>query len=170
MTNENLARMLQPILESLSTQEKQLDNQIGMLQNKLREVREKQQAIRKLLDLPDHPPAVRPGNPRVHTLDSTDRRTEYRIAILESLVELGGKEATEQVLRRVKEKLEKMGVLRPEDYRDVPSGSEERWRNTARWERFSLVLMGLLRHDSPRGIWEITDAGREWLRRQKTGA
>jgi nucleotide-binding universal stress UspA family protein len=168
MTDENLARVLQPILKSLSTQEEELDRQIALLQEKLREVRGKQQAIRKLLNLPEDHQAAGLANSHVHSLPATDKRTEYRIAILESLVELGGTGTTEQVLRRVKEKLEKKGVFAQEDYEDIPSGTEERWRNTARWERFSLVVMGLLRRDSPRGIWEITEDGREWLRRQQS--
>ena len=31
------------------------------------------------------------------------------------------------------------------------------------WRRFNLVKMGLLKDDSPRGIWEISDAGRRAL-------
>jgi hypothetical protein len=38
-----------------------------------------------------------------------------------------------------------------------------RWRNAAQWARNSMVNDGLLRNDSPRGEWEITATGRQWL-------
>jgi hypothetical protein len=31
------------------------------------------------------------------------------------------------------------------------------------WRRFKLVEMGLLKHNSPRGQWELSDSGREAL-------
>ena len=38
------------------------------------------------------------------------------------------------------------------------------WKNNARWARQILVNEGLMAPDSPRGIWEITPAGREALK------
>jgi restriction system protein len=32
-----------------------------------------------------------------------------------------------------------------------------RWRNTAQWARNDLREQGLIRDDTPRSIWEITD-------------
>ncbi|MCX7643242.1 MAG: winged helix-turn-helix domain-containing protein, partial [Armatimonadetes bacterium] len=75
----------------------------------------------------------------------------FRQYILKALARLGGSARVEEVLDQV----EKM--VRPHlqsfDFRPVSSG-EPRWRNKARWERFNMVLEGLLRSDSPRGIWE----------------
>ncbi|MCX7778606.1 MAG: winged helix-turn-helix domain-containing protein, partial [Armatimonadetes bacterium] len=63
-------------------------------------------------------------------------------------------------VEEVLDQVEKM--VRPHlqsfDFRPVSSG-EPRWRNKARWERFNMVLEGLLRDDSPRGIWELTEKG-----------
>jgi len=88
--------------------------------------------------------------------------TEFDKPLLESLVALGGKGSAEDVLQNMKVK---MGpALKPRDFEVVSSG-EERWRNTARWRRNALVKLGFLRTDSPRGIWEISDAGRAWLNR-----
>jgi len=38
-----------------------------------------------------------------------------------------------------------------------------RWRNTAQWCRHTMVQEGLLKRDSPHGIWEITEKGRQAL-------
>jgi len=67
------------------------------------------------------------------------------------------------VLDRVYEQMEDM--LTEHDHQEVRSG-ELRWRNTACWERKRLVEEGLLRRDSPHGIWAISDQGRVWLARQ----
>jgi hypothetical protein len=96
---------------------------------------------------------------------SADRKA-YVVPILESLVDLGGKGGTEEVLNRMKDKMEMRGLLGQEDHKDVPGGSEVRWRNTGRWCRLDLVRRGFLRGQSARGVWEITDEGRAWLRKQ----
>ena len=41
-----------------------------------------------------------------------------------------------------------------------------RWRNTAQWARNAMVKEGLLASDSPRGVWEITAEGKQWLEAQ----
>jgi hypothetical protein len=92
----------------------------------------------------------------------------YHVPILEALVELGGKAPVSAVLERVYTKLE--GRLQPSDLEFVPSGQEERWRNTAKWARADLKEQGYLAADSPKGIWEITDAGRRYLESLKHGA
>jgi len=35
------------------------------------------------------------------------------------------------------------------------------------WERKHMIDAGLLRNDSPRGMWEMSDAGREYLERMR---
>ncbi len=90
---------------------------------------------------------------------------EYYIPILEALVELGGSAETEVVLERVYQKMQ--GVLNEFDLERLPSGGDFRWRNTARWVRLRLVKEGLLSSNSPFGIWEITDKGREYLKNAK---
>ena len=89
--------------------------------------------------------------------------TAYDRPILEALVQLGGKGDADSVLRRFKSIMEERCMLGPEDYKDVPGGTEERWRNTARWRRAALVKLGLLQGNSARGVWEISDKGRQWL-------
>ena len=83
----------------------------------------------------------------------------YRLPILRALVELGGKGSIDAVLERVYAALK--GSLNEYDLAALPSDEDmPRWRNTAQWARNSLRAEGLLRADSPRGIWEITEEGR----------
>ncbi len=92
------------------------------------------------------------------------KETLYYVPILEALSEMGGRGEIGEVLDRV------YGIMRsylkPVDKEPLPSDpNTPRWRNAACWARNSMVKEGLLRNDSPRGVWEITDAGRQWLQR-----
>ena len=53
-------------------------------------------------------------------------------------------------------------ILSDVDLQKVPSG-QVRWRNTACWARQDMVDEGLLKTNSPRGIWEISEEGRASL-------
>lgn len=82
---------------------------------------------------------------------------QYRLPILQALVELGGKARTGRVLDRVGELM--AGLLNDFDRERLPQGRDIRWRNTAMWERLDMVKEGLLSDQSPNGTWEITEAG-----------
>lgn len=89
----------------------------------------------------------------------------FRRPILEALVELGGSAPMNEVLERVGAKMS--SVLNQYDREPLPSDPRSiRWKNTAQWCRNTLVREGLMKSDSPRGIWEISDAGRKWLLRE----
>jgi hypothetical protein len=91
----------------------------------------------------------------------------FYIPILESLVELGGKAAVKDVLKKVYEKMKDR--LNEYDLQPLKSKSHEiRWVNTAQWARLDLVKEGLLNPESPHGIWEITGKGIEYLKKLKT--
>lgn len=91
---------------------------------------------------------------------------EYIIPILESVVELGGRAKTRDVLKKVREKV--AHKLTEYDFEGLPSNpNEQRWMNRSRWCRQNLVNEGLLSSVSERGIWEITDKGLEYLRKHK---
>src|ERR671919_1073800 len=83
--------------------------------------------------------------------------TDYFPVILEAIYDLGGSGKMEDVLRLVESKMQRL--FSDVDYQTLNSGSDVRWRNTAQWARFKLVERGLLRNDSPRGIWELTNQG-----------
>ncbi|RMF85265.1 MAG: hypothetical protein D6736_17655 [Nitrospinota bacterium] len=90
----------------------------------------------------------------------------FRRPILEALVELGGRASIDEVLERVEHKMQ--GTLNKYDYQALPSDPRAiRWRNTAQWCRNTLVREGLMRSDSPYGIWEIAVPGRQWLAQQE---
>jgi restriction system protein len=109
----------------------------------------------------------RPGRTRRKRRRSLSRglktpERSFRRPILESLVELGGRASVDAVLRKVEEKMRH--VLNEYDYQRLPSTPKEvRWENTAKWCRSMLVKEGLMRADSPRGVWEISEAGRRSL-------
>lgn len=87
----------------------------------------------------------------------------YRVPILEALEQLGGKGHAREVLRIVYEKMK--DCLTEDDLKLLPSGGSVRWENTAHWERKRMIENGLLRNDSPVGVWEMTEAGRAYLQR-----
>jgi len=91
---------------------------------------------------------------------------DFCFPILEALDRLGGSGNIQEVLRIVEEILS--GQLNKYDYQALPSDNNSvRWKNTASWERYKMVQEGLLEADSQRGIWEITDAGRDTLKNAK---
>jgi len=87
---------------------------------------------------------------------------EYELPILRALIEAGGSAPAGQVTDRVGELLD--GRLTAEDFQRHRSG-DVRWRNRTAFARLNLVRRGLLAKTSPRGIWEITDEGRDHARR-----
>jgi hypothetical protein len=86
----------------------------------------------------------------------------FRRPVLEALVELSGSAPVGKVLDRVEQKMK--GVLNEYDRKPLPSDPRSiRWRNTAKWCRSTLAREGLMKSDSPHGIWEISEQGRKWL-------
>jgi hypothetical protein len=87
----------------------------------------------------------------------------FRAYILKALAELGGSAHEMDVLARVEEMVKPH--LSPIDLEWLPTGNDYRWRKKARWERFKMKEQGLLRSDSPRGIWELSELGWEEARK-----
>ena len=85
----------------------------------------------------------------------------YWLPTLQALVDLGGKARRDEVVGLVGKKMQ--GVLTPEDQEMLPSGVEVRWKNRVAWQRENMKRLGMLRNDSPQGIWEVTETGRQWL-------
>ena len=76
---------------------------------------------------------------------------------------MGGKGRTKAVLDRVGEKMKP--VLKPKDYENHESrGKQIRWRNSAQWARNLMANEDGRMKKTPRGLWEISDKGREWLK------
>lgn len=86
----------------------------------------------------------------------------YYVPILQALVEVGGAGTVREILDRVLQIME--ADLREVDFQPLPSDpDEQRWRNTAKWARNTLVRDGRLKSGSRYGTWEIADEGRQWL-------
>jgi restriction system protein len=84
----------------------------------------------------------------------------FHLPILKALVQLGGSGQVQDVLKAVEEMM--ADQLNKYDYQSIPSNPKIiRWENNAQWARVKLIEQGFMASDSPRGIWEITDAGRE---------
>ena len=90
---------------------------------------------------------------------------EFWRPVLEALTELGGSGDVSTVLATVERLFS--GSFKPADRELLPSAKKDddlRWRNTAQWARVELVAEGLMKQNSRRGLWEISEEGRAWLR------
>jgi hypothetical protein len=85
----------------------------------------------------------------------------YWRPILQTLVESGGRGKCGRVIAAVGEKMK--GILTPADYGRLPKSGWTRWENRVAWQASNMRTQGLIRNNSPRGIWEIADDGRKWL-------
>ena len=89
-------------------------------------------------------------------------RRKFIFPILEALNNLGGSATTSQVLSEVENLMR--GTLNRVDYQHLNSRPTEiRWRNTSRWTKDAMIGLGLIASNSPRGVWEITDLGYDFL-------
>ncbi|GMV97355.1 MAG: hypothetical protein HRF43_01250 [Phycisphaerae bacterium] len=90
----------------------------------------------------------------------------YYRPILQALEQMGGRGRVADVLERVGQIMKP--VLKKVDYDPLASSPDNpRWRNAAQWARNNMIRDGLLKSDSPRGTWEITDRGRTMLKEQQ---
>jgi restriction system protein len=105
-------------------------------------------------------PVVRRPNAGEREQDCTPE-SAYQEPILRALIELGGSAHKNDVLDRVGTMMK--DVLKDVDYEYHRHGRRIRWRQNAAWQRRQMVIEGSLKSDSPRGVWEITEAGRSGL-------
>jgi predicted CopG family antitoxin len=106
-----------------------------------------------------------PNAERMRPGDLLDRK-QYDLRILEVLDEMGGAGYAPDVVEAVGKLVEDQ--LTPGDWLKNKSGVI-RWKNRVAWRRFNLIQMGLLKRDSPRGTWELSDEGRRALARRQIG-
>lgn len=108
-----------------------------------------------------------PPPPRIKVRLSRGEKTpskDYYQPILKALVDLGGRASVHEVLNRVERAMKP--ILKEKDRESLPSNPNElRWVNTAKWARKDMTMMKppLLKPNSPKTIWEITEAGRKFL-------
>ena len=83
-------------------------------------------------------------------------QSAYNQAVMEALYELGGRAQAQDVLDVVEKNMK--DLLTDIDYQELSSGSI-RWEKNAHWARFKLVRAGLLKSNSPQGLWELSSMG-----------
>lgn len=89
--------------------------------------------------------------------------SEYEIPILEELAKRGGSVPAREITKAVGDRLSDR--LTDLDREHLNSG-DVRWENRVHFTRMTLKNRGLLKADSPRGVWEISDAGRDYVEGQ----
>lgn len=94
---------------------------------------------------------------------------DYFRPLLEVLVEMGGGGRTRDVLDRLGERMK--AQLKPKDFEPHQSDAAQiRWRNSAQWARNHMVndpTDGRMKKGSANGRWEISEKGRDWLKRTR---
>jgi hypothetical protein len=99
------------------------------------------------------------GAPRAQT-GTILPHEEYELPMLKILDEHGGRAPTSEVLDALGQRLGDR--LMPADHEKLASGII-RWQNRAQFVRLRLTERGDMQKGSPRGLWEITDQGRDRL-------
>lgn len=84
----------------------------------------------------------------------------YELPLLRALVNAGGRAPYRELVDAVGQELK--DELMPADLDNLNSGSV-RWQSRLQFVRLRLIERGLLAKDTPRGVWGITDAGRQAL-------
>ena len=91
------------------------------------------------------------GNKRKQPSGPT-HQSAFRKPIVEVLKELGGSGKTKDVIERVGQRME--GQLSRADHEHGKSGQIV-WKNKVQWERMALKDEGILKSNSPHGLWEL---------------
>lgn len=88
-------------------------------------------------------------------------QAEYRIPILRKLKEKGGRASYAEIRDAVKSKLKSR--FTPKDFELLKGSIKIRWEKRLRNAARQMVDEGLMLENVPRGVWEITEKGRQWL-------
>ena len=90
-------------------------------------------------------------------------RPAFEAPILQALYESGGACKGKDVVAIVGVR---MNSLFEEADFVLVNGSIPRWEKSTHWARHGLVEKGLIKHDSKRGIWELTEQGKAVVERK----
>ncbi len=97
---------------------------------------------------------------------SIPKQNDLEIPLLEELEKSGGKARPQDLCPRIAYHFPE---LTPEDLEEELATGGRRWANRIQWARHVCVDRGEI-DKSTRGVWAITDAGRERLRAYRCGA
>ncbi|MFA5064658.1 MAG: winged helix-turn-helix domain-containing protein [Dehalococcoidia bacterium] len=93
------------------------------------------------------------------TLDVTPQKEFWR-PILETLTSKGGTANAQTVVEGVESRMR--ASFKAGDYKTNADGTAK-WVKAVHFQRLSMVHQGLIDRNSPRGVWQITEKGRQWL-------
>ncbi len=83
----------------------------------------------------------------------------YQFFILKILIQYGGQTDSYRIMDIIWRDYKH--ILSEKDVSDYEISKEPRWKNHIRFARQHLIEMGCLDRNSSRGIWEITEKGRQ---------
>ena len=124
--------------------------------------------LRRLLGLDGGSPVVgrpgkrRPSGRRRAPHGSLMHRDAFELPILQELAARGGSAPGREITEAVGDRL--ADQLTERDYETLNSG-RVRWVTRIQFTRLRIKERGLLRDDSPRGVWALTEAGRQAVER-----
>lgn len=84
----------------------------------------------------------------------------YWKLILEALVARGGRARRQEIHDDIEHKMK--GQFKPGDTEKNLDGTLK-WNKQVDYQRLAMVREELLRNDSPLGVWEISESGRQWF-------
>jgi hypothetical protein len=108
---------------------------------------------------PKRSPKKRTRVPKGSILPESD----YELPILRALQSLGGRVPTSELIAQLEKEIDPR--LTEVDRQPLSSGGI-RWQNRAQFVRLKLIKKGEMVQGSPRGVWEISEAGRTRLARE----
>lgn len=128
------------------------------------------------LDVPSmKPPKVRQSRAmnKKHSRNKTSqlksglrtKNEDFHLPILRVLIRTGGHASLASLLTELEKDL--ASQLNEYDWETLPSSNKTvRWKNNVGWAKKKLIDSGYLSGDSPKGTWEITEAGRMFVEKQ----
>lgn len=117
-------------------------------------------------DAPTRPTAAQPRTSRA-PVGSLLPESAYELPILRVLADRGGSAPARDVVHAVGELV--AGQLTELDREKLPNGGE-RWQSRVQFSRLRMKEKGLIKSGSPRGLWELADAGAAALQEEMTAA
>lgn len=141
--------------------------EIKAFSQKVADLHAEWEALSKDVDqLQQETPSCHPAWPSPPRKSVGTFREQYRVPMLQALVEMGGRARLREVLDRVHELIK--DHFDEYDLEALRSG-QVRWRSRASGIYHWMAENGLVRDDSPHGIWEISEAGRSFLADSQAG-
>jgi hypothetical protein len=108
----------------------------------------------KRLNISSHKARGRKGRRAQGSRQPVTPQEAYEPLIIEALKEFGGRAYARDVRTWIEKKMKKRFL--PGDLATrLSDGRTIVWWNNAQWQRQKMVYKGILKNDSPRGVWEL---------------